>query len=576
MKKYISDIKNLIYVLDVNKKDLIFILFLILLSSIVELLSLGLVIPLVSQFFDSEYNFFLNKFFENYSKDSLITIFGYSLIVIFFLKGIISIFTKWYLEVFSLNQYALLQKKLIKTYQNMSYEKFIFKNNSEYIRNIRELGSDTTSNLQLSVRVIAETIVVLSIVLFLAIVNFQVIATLSIFFIFILFIYLFYLKPISTKLGKIRVDSIGSIHKYIDNGIRSMKEMKVLKKDKFFSDSLFDYANLIKNTQKKAILIIDSPRYVIEFFLLLFCVILVIFLYKKDQNLTLYLPTISVYLLAGVRLLPSISTIITSLNRVAGLSPSTNLIYNDLKKFSKIEINKDFEINVKDKKKVINSIEINNLDFVYQNSKIQVFKNLNFIIKKNECIGIVGNSGSGKTTFVDLLLGLLKPTNGKILVNNEHLKDSSNLFGLVGYLPQEPLILEESVRTNITLEKDRSKIDDEMITSSIRRANFENILSQLPKGLETKIGEDGVRISGGQNKRLALARTFYHGKQFLIIDEATSSLDSAAEDYIAKEIKDLKGKATIIIISHSRNILKYCDKIYEVKNLTMKEINQNE
>ena len=218
--------------------------------------------------------------------------------------------------------------------------------------------------------------------------------------------------------------------------------------------------------------------------------------YKKDQNLTLYLPTISVYLLAGVRLLPSISTIITSLNRVAGLSPSTNLIYNDLKKFSKIEINKDFEINVKDKKKVINSIEINNLDFVYQNSKIQVFKNLNFIIKKNECIGIVGNSGSGKTTFVDLLLGLLKPTNGKILVNNEHLKDSSNLFGLVGYLPQEPLILEESVRTNITLEKDRSKIDDEMITSSIRRANFENILAQLPKGLETKIGEDGVRISG--------------------------------------------------------------------------------
>ena len=161
-----------------------------------------------------------------------------------------------------------------------------------------------------------------------------------------------------------------------------MKEMKVLKKDKFFSDSLFDYANLIKNTQKKAILIIDSPRYVIEFFLLLFCVILIIFLYKKDQNLTLYLPTISVYLLAGVRLLPSISTIITSLNRVAGLSPSTNLIYNDLKKFSKIEINKDFEINVKDKK-VINSIEINNLDFVYQNSKIQVFKNLNFIIKMN-------------------------------------------------------------------------------------------------------------------------------------------------------------------------------------------------
>ena len=573
MKNYISDLKNLIYVFNVNKKDLIFILFLILLSSIVELLSLGLVIPLVSQFFGNEYNFIFNNFFENYPKDLLIKIFGYSLIFIFFLKGLISIFIKWYVDIFSLNKYSLLQKKLIKTYQNMPYENFIFKNNSEYIRNIRELGSDTVSNFQLSARIIAETIVVISIILFLSIINFQVIATLLFFLILILFIYLFYLKPMSSKLGKIRVDAIGSIHKYIDNGIRSMKEMKVLKKDKFFSDNLFNYANIIKNTQKKAILINDSPRYVIEFFLLLLGVILIISLYKKDQNLTLYLPLISVYLLAGIRLLPSFSIIITSLNRVAGLSHSTNLIYNDLKKFSEIETNEEFQIIAKNEKKEINSIEIKNLDFVYQNSKTQVFKSLNFKIKKNDCIGIVGTSGSGKTTFVDLLLGLLKPTNGKILINNEYSNDSFDLFGLVGYLPQEPLILEESVRTNISLEKDKSKIDYELIINSIRRSNFENVLSQLPNGLETKIGEEGVRFSGGQNKRLALARTFYHGKNFLIIDEATSSLDLAAEDYIATEIKKLKGKATIIIISHSKNILKYCDKIYQVKNLTMKQIN---
>ena len=573
MKNYISDLKNLIYVFNVNKKDLIFILFLILLSSIVELLSLGLVIPLVSQFFGNEYNFIFNNFFENYPKDLLIKIFGYSLIFIFFLKGLISIFIKWYVDIFSLNKYSLLQKKLIKTYQNMPYENFIFKNNSEYIRNIRELGSDTVSNFQLSARIIAETIVVISIILFLSIINFQVIATLLFFLILILFIYLFYLKPMSSKLGKIRVDAIGSIHKYIDNGIRSMKEMKVLKKDKFFSDNLFNYANIIKNTQKKAILINDSPRYVIEFFLLLLGVILIISLNKKDQNLTLYLPLISVYLLAGIRLLPSFSIIITSLNRVAGLSHSTNLIYNDLKKFSEIETNEEFQIIAKNEKKEINSIEIKNLDFVYQNSKTQVFKSLNFKIKKNDCIGIVGTSGSGKTTFVDLLLGLLKPTNGKILINNEYSNDSFNLFGLVGYLPQEPLILEESVRTNISLEKDKSKIDYELIINSIRRSNFENVLSQLPNGLETKIGEEGVRFSGGQNKRLALARTFYHGKNFLIIDEATSSLDLAAEDYIATEIKNLKGKATIIIISHSKNILKYCDKIYQVKNLTMKQIN---
>ena len=165
------------------------------------------------------------------------------------------------------------------------------------------------------------------------------------------------------------------------------------------------------------------------------------------------------------------------------------------------------------------------------------------------------------------MLGLLQPTGGKIFINNELLSDKSyNLSGNIGYLPQEPLVLEDTIKTNIALEQNESKIDNNKIQNSIQKSNLEKVISSLPKGINTLIGANGIRLSGGQNKRLALARTFYHGKKFIIMDEATSSLDINAENYIAKEIENIKGKVTIIIISHSKNIMQHCDKIYEVKN----------
>ena len=196
-----------------------------------------------------------------------------------------------------------------------------------------------------------------------------------------------------------------------------------------------------------------------------------------------------------------------------------------------------------------------------------IAKKLSDTVSIGDIYLLSGELGSGKTTFVDILLGLLKPTEGKVFINNELLSEKAyNFSGNIGYLPQEPLVLEESIKTNIALEQDESKIDDKKIQDCIQKANLEKVISKLPKGTKTLIGANGVRLSGGQNKRLALARTFYHGKKFIIMDEATSSLDINAENYIAKEIESIKGKVTIIIISHSKNIMKHCDKIYEVKD----------
>lgn len=568
MKSQLKEFKKIIFILSIKKWDLFKILALILIATIVELLGLSIVIPFISNTFnlsDKEYLNFLNL--GELTNSELQSILLILLLTIFFAKTVISIFIKWYIGVFSSRQNALLQKKLITLYQNMSYEDYVAKNNSEYVRNIREIGSDCLSNLDLSLKIIAEVIVFLFIVCFLAFINYKVLLILSSIFLSILLIYQYFLKPISVRLGEIRNDAIGKIHKYIDFGIRGMKETKILEKDSFFTNNLFNYANIITETQKKALLIHDSPKHILEFLFLLIGVIFIYYLSLTNQDLKFYFPIIGVYLLASIRLLPSISFIITSLNKIAGLYSSANILYEDFKNFS---TEKKYDAKKSNNNLVnINSIRMEDLSFSYKNSKDKIFEKINFDIKKNECIGIIGDSGSGKTTFVDILLGLLKPSGGKIYLNDKLLPENFSLSGNIAYLPQEPLVLEESIKTNISLEKEENKIDEKKISQSVKRANLENVILRLPNGLNTLIGKNGVRLSGGQNKRVALARTFYHGKEFIIVDEATSSLDKNAENFIAEEIKNIKGKVTIIIISHSKNIIKYCDKIYEVKNKTI-------
>ena len=568
MKSQYRDFKKLIFILNISKWDLFKILAFILVASAIELLGLSIVIPFIGSIFDLTSNsHFEFLSFTNFSNEDLQSILLILLILIFLLKTLISIFIKWYIGVFSAKQKALLQKKLISLYQNMDYEDYIAKNNSEYVRNIREIGSDCLSNLDMSLKVFADTIIFFFIVCFLALINFKVLLIVTIISFLILFIYQYLLRPISIRLGEIRNKSIGNIHRYIDLGIKGMKETKVLKKDNFFTKNLFNYANIITNTQKKAILIHDSPKHILEFLFLFVGIIFIYYLNATNQDIKLYFPIIGVYLIAAIRLLPSISFIISSLNRVAGLYSSTNIIYNDLVKFSKFK-NTRLKNLIEERSNYneIESIQIKDVSFTYKNSKVKVFEKINFIINKNECVGIIGESGSGKTTFVDILLGLLRPSSGEIFVNNKKLSDEFNLYDKIGYLPQEPIILEDTIKTNISLENDENRIDHDKISEVIKQSNLQKVISNFPKGLNTLIGENGVRLSGGQNKRLALARTFYHGKKFIIMDEATNSLDINTENYIANEIKNIKGKLTIVIISHSRNILKHCDKIFEVKD----------
>ena len=576
----IKNFRNFLIIINITgtkKSYLFFLVFLMLISSFADILSLGLIIPYVSQILDIQENSLnflpLNFEFFNYStRESLIFFLTIFLILIFFLKAALTILIRWLISSFSYKQFAILQVKLLNLYQNMKYEDHISRSTSDYIKNLRELSMECVRNIELTLKILCELIIFSVIILFLCLINYKI---LLLFFLTFLPIFLFYeifLKPINIKLGSMQTDAVRNTYNIIDNSMRGFKETRILGKEFFFKKRLEKFANIFYDAQKKSTLIIDSPRYVFEFFIILVSLSIILIL-SKNFDLATYVPLISIYFVAAIRLLPGISLIASSQGRLSLGQYAVTQIVNDITQYKNYE-----EKNANQTEVVVNKfkdLKFKGVDFSYQNTGIVILKNINFELKKNDCIGIMGKSGVGKTTFVDIMLGLLKPQNGEILINGNLIDDyGSNFTGNIAYVPQEPIILDDEIVTNITLETDKKNVNYEKLQYSIKKANLDKVVEKLPNKLETKVGDNGVRLSGGQNKRLALSRAFYHGKEIIMIDEATSALDFKTESLIAEEILAIKGKTTIVIISHSKNILKYCDKIYSIQNKSISLLNE--
>ena len=576
----IKNFRNFLIIINITgtrKSYLFFLVFLMLISSFADILSLGLIIPYVSQILDIQENSLnflpLNFEFFNYStRESLIFFLTIFLILIFFLKAALTILIRWLISSFSYKQFAILQVKLLNLYQNMKYEDHISRSTSDYIKNLRELSMECVRNIELTLKILCELIIFSVIILFLCLINYKI---LLLFFLTFLPIFLFYeifLKPINIKLGSMQTDAVRNTYNIIDNSMRGFKETRILGKEFFFKKRLEKFANIFYDAQKKSTLIIDSPRYVFEFFIILVSLSIILIL-SKNFDLATYVPLISIYFVAAIRLLPGISLIASSQGRLSLGQYAVTQIVNDITRYKKYEDKNENQTEVVANK--FKDLKFRDVDFSYQNTGIVILKNINFELKKNDCIGIMGKSGVGKTTFVDIMLGLLKPQNGEILINGNLIDDyGSNFTGSIAYVPQEPIILDDEIVTNITLETDKKNVNYEKLQYSITKANLDEVVEKLPNKLETKVGDNGVRLSGGQNKRLALSRAFYHGKEIIMIDEATSALDFKTESLIAEEILAIKGKTTIVIISHSKNILKYCDKIYSIQNKSISLLNE--
>ena len=262
------------------------------------------------------------------------------------------------------------------------------------------------------------------------------------------------------------------------------------------------------------------------------------------------------------RLFPSFTKILLNLNNLRASRVSVIKVFNDIRNIP--DENENFTNN---KIKFENSIEIVNLSFNYKSRNNQIFKNTNLEIKKGEMIGLVGKSGSGKSTLIELMMGFLKPSKGEILIDNknifQHLREWRNQLG---YVAQKNYIEDGTILSNIALGLSEENINFDQIDACVDVAQLNLFTKDLDKGLKTKVGERGIQLSDGQRKRIAIARALYSNPQILFLDEATNSLDKDTEKEFFKIIKSLKGKKTVIIISHDLNLLEDCDRIFNIYN----------
>jgi ABC-type bacteriocin/lantibiotic exporter with double-glycine peptidase domain len=307
------------------------------------------------------------------------------------------------------------------------------------------------------------------------------------------------------------------------------------------------------------------PRQLLELAsIFLLGIIVYINIFNEGASFEKLILTLTFYIIAFSRILPSINRITLSYNFIVYSEVVIERVYEEaiVKSFksNKSEINYG-PIEFKE------SIELKNIHFKYENSKKDILKNINLKIDKNDILGISGGSGTGKTTLVNLLLGLLEPNKGDILIDGKIINNIDSFQSIVGYVPQDCLILDDSLVNNIVFGQNNNIIDINRIEYCIQASGLNNFLESLNDGLETNLGEDGSKISGGQKQRIGLARALYSDPKVIVLDEATNALDKKTELEILKTIKKLREKTTIIIISHDDKTLKICNNRFNLKAL---------
>ena len=492
---------------------------------------------------------------------------------IFVIKFFVAININRLILRFSAKQGARLCAYLMKSFQSMDYSKYILRNSSEYLYSINTLSLNFGLILQACLRFTSETIVAISIFILLASNNIYILLFLSTLLIGAIFLYDKFFRNILFKYGQLRHLAMQSQLKAINEGIAGIKEVRILSKEKFFHEIVrensLNYAKYYVTTN----LISTSPRYFLEILLVFFIVLMVYFNIKLGNNVEELLPLLAMFGVASVRLLPTASQLMTSIAQIRNGREAISLLYKDLIFHKKLEdldkLVPEFprESQLKDniKSENFSSLKLENVSFTYPESKLISCNNVDLEIKEGEMIGIIGASGAGKTTLVDLMLGLLSPSSGKIEFNGKDInEDIKGWNSKIAYLPQEIFIIDQSIRKNITLAEDNEEIDEELLFESISKSKLSAMISELTSGVETILGEKGIRLSGGQKQRVAIARAFYHQRDVLFFDEATSSLDVETENEIMNEIRLLKGIKTMIIITHRLQTVKNCDRIYKI------------
>jgi ATP-binding cassette subfamily C protein len=563
-------------ILDNHQKNKLFLLiFLSLIAAVLEMIGLGLLVPIIASLNNPDLpavswiNKILDKLLFNFSDFNenkmffLLLLFG----IFFLLKTLFLTFIARITSKFNSNLYSDLSGKIFNNYLYQDYSFYIFRSSSQLIQNATNEVDNLVNVFFVSFMIFINEILVLFaiglILIFISPISFSFLIAL---FVIFTFIFYFSIKKLLQKLGYQRQDHQISSIKYIQDGIRNIKDLKIYGIENKFYNYFYSEAKKYSEIEHNVNFLSAIPRYFIEFIgILVFIGVFQLFTILKFSSDDVII-IIGILAASALKILPSINRIMNSSIKIKYSFPSVNTIYKEIKITKKVNTSyRSQDIIIK------NKVFLKNLSFKYSNSDSYLFNKININIPIGKIIGLVGESGSGKTTLVDLILGLLKPTKGRILLNDiDIFKNIRSWQDNIGYVQQFSYFIQDSIKNNIILGSKINHPDDKRINECLKIVGLKKIIERLPKKIETHISELGNNFSGGQKQRLSIARALYINPKILVLDEATNSLDDKSEDIIVKNIINAQKNRTIILVTHKKKLTKYCDVVFEVNSGNIK------
>jgi len=551
-------------------------------GALLELVGVSLITELVSLVTDTSVihsNSLLSKMYDFSHAESdrqfiLYVVIG--LIVVYILKNAFLLWINYVQYTYIFNNQLRLSGRLIDCYLKKPYTYHLDNNSAEMVRNVM-LDSERFFQMLLSVfQILSEALVSILLCVFLLIVDwFITISVVAILAVFSL-VYLLLFKNKAKKYGKENQIYDGKMHQSINQALGAVKDIKILHREKYFVNAFTGFGKKKMRAVRNNNVLGQAPKYLIETVVIGAVLLVLVWKIYQGENLSSMLPQLAAFAVAAFKLLPSVSKINNYLNNVIFLKPSVDLIYRDIKDTEDMQNYEISDIN-SDEKLFISehpqSIEIKNLSYRYPHTDRDVIKNVSFSIPLGSGVGLIGPSGAGKSTLADIILGILTPTSGSVNygsmnVHEHPIKWSKKL----AYIPQQIFLSDESIRNNVAFGIDEELIDENKVWEALEEAQLSEFVKSLPEGLDTMVGERGVRLSGGQRQRIGIARALYDNPEILVLDEATSALDSGTETAVMEAIDRLAGRKTLIIIAHRLTTIKNCKYIFKVEDGKISEV----
>jgi len=565
-----------------KKKEKIYIFifsFLTILSSFLEMLGVAAVIPIVKiiigdRNFDEMFFLkdILNFFNFNLDQTSLLFFVMFLILSLFILKGIIIFLKEIFVEIFLRNLHKKFCSIIYSSYINTDYQKSVDFKLSEKIRNIGFVGY-IVSIIKSTAVIIGDVALLIFLTLFLLKIDF-IITSFALTLIFIISVFIIFLtRKKLISFSKISALNTSASFQNLINVLNSLKEVIVLKRENKFKDQFNETVSKTTLSTKNNNLLRYVPRIIYEVMAVFVMFIILSYFLYTDKNLLDSLDVIGVYVIAIIKLIPAFNKIVSNFQNLnVAYYPALQAL-NELNFLEETPINEKIKNSTVIKRSLIDKISISNLTFSYFGNKDSILEKINLDIKKGEIVGFYGPSGGGKSTLINLILGFLKPTTGKVITDDFDInKDLKRWHDMITYIPQDIFLLNDSIKKNILFGLNSDDVDKSIFTKVLDVSNLNEFLQKMPEGIETVVGEKAIKLSGGQGQRICIARSLIKDSDIIVLDEATSKLDEKNESIIIEKItKNYKKKCTVIIVSHRYNTLKkYCDKLYEVTNKNIK------